>query len=375
MRVLLINKRAPFDGLGAERVIWDIGNRFAAEGHDVTFFCPTPDDAEVPDREGVSFNFVDIPGGETRKQIEFFLRAAPKYRAVYNEVDPDLVYDNPSPFPFHLAHFCGEAPVVSKVHTIYRRDAFLAKDHPLVKVGTIVGEETYRLFRNELFTPVSHSTAGRLESLVHTGKNKIVTNLNGTDTTQFEFSFDSDSKQVIYLSKLGRKKGIKVLLRAWEEIEAQPPDANLVVAGSGPLEADAKALADRLELSRVEFAGYVSESRKKELFRESLIYTLPTYIEGMPLTPLEAMASGCAVVSTDTYGVRDIITDGESGRLVPTGDQDALADALLELLDDPDRVGEFAERGAQRAGELSLDRMLDAEMEIVKDWLAERKRA
>jgi len=68
-------------------------------------------------------------------------------------------------------------------------------------------------------------------------------------------------------------------------------------------------LGAELGLDRVVFAGYVSEQRKRELFAESLVFALPTYIEGMPLTLVEAMAHGCAVVNTDTYGVRDVVSD------------------------------------------------------------------
>lgn len=369
MKILLINKRAPFDGLGAERVIWDIGKRLAKEGHDVTFFCPVPTDAEVPTIQGISFEFVEIPGGETRKQIEFFLRAPPKYRDLYRKIQPDLVYDNPSPFPFHLAHWYGDAPVVSKVHTIYRTDAFLAKDHPLVKIGTIAGEETYRLFKDELFIPVSYSTEKRLKKLVDTDRNEIKTNPNGTDTETFYYSFNSSSKQVLYLSKLGKKKGIRILLRAWSEVERTVPDASLIVAGSGPLEKEAKELTADLGLQNVTFEGYVSSKRKKELFENSMIYTLPTYIEGMPLTPLEAMASGCAVVSTDTHGVRDIITGGTNGKLVPPGDPDKLAIGLVELLLQPEKAKTLAQAGHKRAEELTTKKMLDRELEILTDWL------
>jgi glycosyltransferase involved in cell wall biosynthesis len=368
MNILLINKRAPFDGLGAEKVIWDIGKRLAKEGHEVTFFCPTPTSSEVPTVQGISFEFVEIPAGETRKQIEFFVRAPSRYRDLYRELQPDLVYDNPSPFPFHLAHWYGDAPVVSKVHTIYRTDAFLAKDHPLVKVGTIAGEETYRLFKDELFTPVSYSTQERLEELVNTNRNEIRTNLNGTETAAFKYSFDPSSKQVLYLSELGRKKGITVLLRAWSEVEQVVPEASLSVAGSGPLKHEAKELAAELGLENVTFEGYVSEDRKEELLAGSQIYTLPTYIEGMPLTPLEAMASGCSVVSTDTHGVRDIITNGKDGKLVPPGNPDKLAIVIIELLLQPNKAEALAQAGKERAEELTTEKMLERELKIVNEW-------
>lgn len=369
MRILFINKRAPFDGLGAEKVIWDIAKKFASEGHEALFYCPSPTHSEIPDIRGISFEFVNTSSEATSSQIRFFLKGALTYKRVFDEFNPDLVYDNPSPFPFHLAHLYGGAPIVNKVHTIYRRLAFLAKDHPLVKVGTVLGEESYRLFRGELFTPVSQSTTDRLLRLVNSDSNRVVTNLNGTETSSFQYSFNPNSKKVLYLSKLGRKKGILELLDAWKRVERESLGASLVIAGTGPLEGKAKSRAEVLGLNNVEFKGYVSEDEKQRLFSEALIYVLPTYIEGMPLTPLEAMASGCVVVSTDTFGVSDIVENGETGILIDPVDRADLADAMIRVLSDSTLAKRLSESGRRRAEDCTTEKMLDREMEIVADWM------
>lgn len=373
MKILFVTKRAPFDGLGAEKVIWDIGKRYATEGHDVTFFCPTPTDVEPPDRDDITFEFVKTPGDVTRSQIEFFVRGPPKYPSLYDAIQPDLVYDNPSPFPFHLAHYYGDAPVVSKVHTIYRRDAWIAKDHPLVKLGTMVGDESYRLFGGELFIPVSNSTAKRLEGLVNTESNTIVTNPNGIDLDGYTAQNPPETTQVLYLSKLGRKKGILELIRAWEQVEHQHPDATLRIAGSGPLKAEAEQLVDTLGLRTVQFVGFVADDRKRQLLAESAIFVLPTYIEGMPLTILEAMASGCAVVSTDTYGVRDVVEDGKTGVLVEPGNEEQLARALIDRLADPAGTVAFGTQAQEVAAAYDIEGMVERELEIVDQWLPAAK--
>jgi glycosyltransferase involved in cell wall biosynthesis len=372
MNILLINKRAPFDGLGAERVIWRIGKRLAARGHEVTFFCPAPSDTYVPDIDNVHFRFVDVPGGTTRKQIEFFLRAPIKYPAVYRDINPDLVYDNPSPFLFHLAHVYGSAPVVTKVHTIYRGKSFIAKDHWLVKLGTLLGDETYRALRGELFTPVSESTATRLNRLLNTERNDVITNPNGTSLSDFQPN-EGEPCQVLYLSKLGKKKGIRTLIRAWKQVERCHPDAELIVAGSGPLEQEVERKVEELDLKSVSLLGYVSESHKRELLSSSAIFVLPTYIEGMPLTMIEAMASGCAVVSTETYGVRDVVEDEKTGLLIPPGHKKELADTLLDLLSDPEKTRELGRRGVMRSSHFDVNKMLDRELRIVNNWLQSKQ--
>jgi glycosyltransferase involved in cell wall biosynthesis len=81
------------------------------------------------------------------------------------------------------------------------------------------------------------------------------------------------------------------------------------------------------------------------------------------------MASGCAVVSTDTYGVRDIITDGTDGKLVPPGNADKLAIGLIDLLLQSEKAEKLAQAGSERAEELTTDKMLDRELDILTDWL------
>lgn len=89
------------------------------------------------------------------------------------------------------------------------------------------------------------------------------------------------------------------------------------------------------------------EGNLKKLYCESDIYLLPSLQEGCALTPMEAMASGCAVVATDVGGVRDYAVDGETALIVPPGDPDLLAKALRMLLEDEKRLASIARSGME----------------------------
>lgn len=370
MRILIVNKRAPFEGRGAEQVIWKIAKRFASEGHEVLFFTGSPQDpGTMPNIDGIQFEFVETADAPSRGMVEFFLKGPLLYPRVYRTFVPDLIYDNPSPFPFHYAHLYGDALVVNKVHAIYRQLAFSCKDHPLVKLGTIFGEETYRLARGEYFITNSESTAERLSSLVDTDRNEIFVNPVGIDLSEFEFSMNQDSKTVLSLSKLNSRKDIGTLLEAWGQVEKENRSSELIIAGSGPLESELRNKAGEMDLSRVSFEGFVNEERKHELLRASLIYVLPTLYEGFGLSNLEAMASGSVVVSTDTWGVRDYLADGENGRLVPPEDPRALSDAITDLLEHPECTAELARAGRETAENYEMDKSLDREVEILEDWV------
>lgn len=374
MKILIITKRAPFEGRGAEQVIWKIANYFADSGHCIQFFCPTPtSEQSIPDIDGVNFSFVKTGSGTTRSMIEFFLRGPLKYQNVYDSFAPDIVYDNPSPFPFHLAHIYGSSPVVTKVHAIYRQYAFPCKDHPLVQLGTIFGEETYRLFRNETFITNSESTAERLRSLVNQNENDVIANPIGIDTESFEYYVPPDSKHVVTISKLSPRKRISDLLRAWKEIEKVHPDASLTVAGSGPLTDELRELAAELELSSVEFPGFVSEDRKHKLLHDAAIFVAPTLYEGFGISILEAMASGCAVVASDTWGAKDYLVDGYNGRAVPPKTPSKLADAVIELLSSYDFRQSLSRAARETATEYSIQESIERELEYVESSYSQKR--
>lgn len=367
MRVLLVNKRAPFEGRGAERIFWEIGKRFAEAGHRIRFFCPTPaSQTEVPDISSVDFEFVETSSEPTRGMIEFFLHGVRRYRNAYQEFQPDVVYDNPSPFPFHAAHIIGDDPVVNKVHAVYRSYAFACKNHPLVKVGTILGEESYRFFRGEYFVTNSVSTATRLRKLVNTEKNELVANPIGIDIEEFTCSVPDQSKHVLSVSKLSPRKRIGDLLRAWADVEDEHPNATLTIAGSGPLESELHSLHDRLDLQTVTFEGFVSETRKHELLQDAGVFAAPTLYEGFGLSVLEAMASGCAVVTTDTWGVRNFVEHEKNGLTTPPKLPERFATELARVLSNQGERNRYAMAGRKTAASYSMAESLDRELDHLK---------
>jgi glycosyltransferase involved in cell wall biosynthesis len=141
-------------------------------------------------------------------------------------------------------------------------------------------------------------------------------------------------KTVLFLGRLGQRKGTMDLLQAFSCVADEFPDARLVLAGDGAIE-EASAQAARLGLGgRVSCPGWVTGARKSALLQHATVYVLPSYDEGLPISVLEAMAHGLPVLTTPVGGIPEAITDGANGLLVPPGDVPALAAALRRLLGD-----------------------------------------
>ena len=135
---------------------------------------------------------------------------------------------------------------------------------------------------------------------------------------------------------------VACVLRAFARIQRQRPDAELVVAGDGRQRTMLHALAAELGLRNVEFTGPVAPERMPMLYDAADVYLNASSIDNMPLSILEAFATGVPVVTTDAGGIPYIVRHEENGLLVPCDDDEALATAALRLLDDPGLAASLA---------------------------------
>lgn len=134
---------------------------------------------------------------------------------------------------------------------------------------------------------------------------------------------------VATIAQLRPQKRLDLLVEAAVDL----PEVSFIVAGDGPERAALEARAERRGVAdRVRFVGFREDVRP--ILDAADIVVLPSDAEGLPLSLLEAMAAGVAVVATDVPGTREIVSDGVTGLLVPSGDARALASAIARLVAD-----------------------------------------
>jgi len=156
---------------------------------------------------------------------------------------------------------------------------------------------------------------------------------------------------------------VETTLRAFRIVQNRWPDASLTLVGGGPGEAGLRALADRLGLQHVTFAGRARPDQIADAYAANDIYIQSPDIDNMPTSVLEAFASGMPVVSTDAGGVPAILTHDVHGLLAPLGDHELLGRHVLRLLDAPDQARSLA-RAAYRTCEACTWR------NVREQWLA-----
>lgn len=156
------------------------------------------------------------------------------------------------------------------------------------------------------------------------------------------------ARQLLFLGRLGERKGVYTLLDAVARLKAVFPDMHLVCAGDGEVDAVRRRVEALGLQAQVSVPGWVDSDERAHLLQRSSVFVLPSHNEGLPMAILEAMAAGLAVVSTPVGGIPDAVLDGVTGTLVPPGDLDALVSALKHLLETPELVAQWGDAGRER---------------------------
>lgn len=145
---------------------------------------------------------------------------------------------------------------------------------------------------------------------------------------------------MLFLGKICRAKGVFDLLEA---INRLPGDKKkrvcLHLAGKGDIDALAVKFVELAAgRANVVYEGSVSGKAKDALLRKCRVMILPSYVEGLPITLLEAGAYGMASIASNVGGIPQLVTDSENGIIIEPGQIDALADAICTYIDRPDRL-------------------------------------
>jgi len=162
-------------------------------------------------------------------------------------------------------------------------------------------------------------------------------------------------------------KGFDVLLRAFAAARTQVPELTLEVAGWGPQEEALRAAAPK----GVAFLGRVAPA--SAVYERAATVVVPSRGEGFGMVALEAQERGRAAIVSDVGGLPEIVEDGVSGLVVPAGDADALAAAIVALARDPERVRRLGAAGRRRAlAQFSPEATVAATEAVYRDLLSRR---
>lgn len=165
---------------------------------------------------------------------------------------------------------------------------------------------------------------------------------------------------VLFLGEIGQRKGAYDLPAVIRGVRAVMPQVRFVIGGSGDIEG-VRGMLDAADRDAVEFPGWVRGEDKARLLRESSLYILPSYNEGLPMSILDAMGYALPIVSTTVGGIPQLVTNGRNGMLTAPGDTKAMADAIVDILGTQGRAQAYGMQSlAVVNAQYSLEAHIDA---------------
>ncbi len=212
-------------------------------------------------------------------------------------------------FTVHGSELIGDPQVIGLSEKI-ARCAFV------VAVSSFGRAQLYRTAKTE-YWPKIHLIRCGLEMDLYTNSRPI-----------------SDNGYLISIGRLSREKGYLLLLQAAARLAGEGVKFELRLAGDGPLRSELQRyISDNNLGSRVNLAGWLSNEQVRQEIVACRALVLSSLMEGLPVVLMEAMALKRPVIATCVGGIPELVSDGEHGWLVPTGDADALADAMRACLE------------------------------------------
>lgn len=165
-----------------------------------------------------------------------------------------------------------------------------------------------------------------------------------------ELGFGENDFLIFQVARLDYLKDHATAIRTLARVSRQCPQAHLILVGEGPELSKIQGLIREQKLEhRVHLLGLRKDIPK--LLAAADVFLLTSISEGIPVTIIEAMASGLPVVSTNVGGVSEVVEEGKTGLLAPAGDDDLLAKNILKLIATPQLAKELGEQGLSRAKE------------------------
>lgn len=292
-------------------------------------------------------------GSDAKAFVEVFRK--------FRELRPDIVHThNPKPGVYGriAAKLARVECIVNTVHGLYA-----TPDDAVAKRAVVYGLERLAATCSDAELVQNPEDVDTLRSLrVPARKLRVLG--NGVDLERFrpddgggvraevraELAIDPDAVVIGAVGRLVLEKGYAELIEAWERVHVAHPDAVLIVAGPDePGKADSvpRDHIRRGEAAGIRFLGMRDDVER--LYHAMDLYVLASHREGYPRSAMEACACGVPVVATDIRGCRQVVVDGENGRLVPVSSPGPLADALAELVADGATRRRMGDAALQRA--------------------------
>ena len=383
MRVILTG--VAIEGGGAEQVIQDLASGLVAAGHQVTLAFLEGTEQSVPSLEAQGICCLRLLQRQRFAEsalADFTPGCVFRFAGLFRRLRPDVIH----------SHIPRPTLWVSLAKRLTGRSIPLVyTEHSIQEIYPSWARWLYRLILPRVDHVVAVSEAAERSFLARWGwsSDRVGTIWNGIDVermaptsepsaTRRRLAVEPSAPFVLNVARTIPAKAQEILVQAMARVHETCPDARCLIAGTAEHGSEtAKLVADTIHgLSAGSYVQMLGDrSDIPDLLAASDVFVLSSRQEGFPITILEAMAAGKPVVATDVGGCAEAVVHGETGLIVPPEDPDALANAILQLLQNPEQARRMGEAGRKRVeGHFTVGAMVRKHIELYERLIADKRR-
>lgn len=359
MKILVVNFEYPPLGGGGGDVAKELAKQYVLQGNSVKVFTGwfpgLPHRSHEDNIEIIRvLSFRRKKSNTSALEMLFFLLLGVfPYIQLVKRYEPDIVH----------IHFGVPTGILGWLSKKMFDIPYVITGH-LGDIPKAVPEQTDKLFKFlfPLTVPVWHSAdrafgvSPFISELVHSAypNVRVKTIPNGVDTDLFRPLSEHQTDEcitILFVSRLNPQKDLGTLFRALKKIQNEHPLLNwrLRIAGDGPMYAKWKKEGEAGIGAHVTFLGWLDREKISDEMKHADVFVLPSLKEGMPIVCLQAMSTGLPIVATATEGTIEVVKNNINGLLVPVGNSNELADALVNVLSSREMRLRFGRAGREMA--------------------------
>ncbi len=293
----------------------------------------------------------------------------------------DLLHD-----PNGLAPFFGPFGNIARVATVFDAFAYTCPEtHNLVDNWRYRWHLPYAAKLADAIITISVASARDLTRCLHVAQDRVEVIYPGVDRRFAPVTHNSEVSRILqrygivapyllYVGGINARKNIARLYEAYAAVKRSHPSVTLVIAGKRQWQTrEIDETFERLGLEgRVLFTGYVADEDLPVLYSAADVFVFPSLFEGFGLPPLEAMACGTPVVTSNVSSLPEAV--GDAALTVDPGDVRAIADAISQVLANPSLAAELRSKGLARAKRFTWERAAQETLAVYEKALARRRR-
>lgn len=357
MRIALVS---PYDHMypgGVGMHITGLARQFRTLGHHVAIIAPSSADHDDPDEDGLYRvgRVTSLPANGSIARITLSLRMASKVRSILQQERFDVVH-------LHEPLMPALPPTVLR----YSQSLNIGTFHAFRQgyYGYFYGRPVLKHTFGRLHGRIAVSRAAmEYISQYFSGTYTIIP--NGVDLTRFQAPVEPIARyqdgllNILFVGRLEKRKGLAYLIRAYPALKQRFPRSRILVVGpEGRHGQQYREYAERHDMRDIVFIGRVSDDELLRYYKTCDVFCAPAISgESFGIVLIEAMAMGKPIVATAIDGYRQVVRHGTHGVLVPPRQPLALANALADLLEQPDLRARYATQARHDAAQYGWDRV------------------